>query len=277
MDDRLNSAVGDAMREAARRAVLPRFVPGQAIAADYKAVGEAVTAADRESEAILADRLASLIPGARIIGEEAAHHDPGLLNHFGKGTCWIIDPLDGTANFAAGAAPFGVLVALAQDGAAVGGWILDPVTGRFCAAQAGHGATIDGERFHAPAQRRSRPLVAVTKLFAEIDRREALLAALARDCEVIDSPRCAADQYPRVAAGENDATLFTRTIAWDHAAGVIFLTEAGGRAARPDGSPYRCDDAQGGLIAATCPERWETMAHLLENAGIALAGAAAPA
>lgn len=277
MLDSLDNAVRDALWEAARCAILPRFRPGEAIAADYKAIGEAVTAADRESEAILAELLGALMPGAEIVGEEASHGNAGALLPLGRGTCWIIDPLDGTANFAAGKRPFGMLVALAVDGVPHGGWILDPVTGRLCAARRGRGAWIDGEPFRVQARSSGeRPTVAVTRLFAHEMQRSAIIAAINGECEVVNSPRCAADQYPRVATGGNDATLFTRTIAWDHAAGVIFLNEAGGAARRPDGSAYRCEDADGGLIIATCPQRWDQVAALVALSEHGLAGAHLP-
>lgn len=276
MDSALDRAVEGAMRESARRAILSRFTSGQSLAADWKTVGEAVTIADRESEAILTELLTPLIPGTRVVGEEAAHFEPQIMSHLAQGDCWIIDPLDGTANFAAGTGPFGILVALVSDGRPVGGWILDPLTGRFCRAQAGAGAYIDGNRVQASSPQRARPLIAVTRLFAKQARRDAIFAALSDTCEVLDSPRCAADQYPCIALGKNDATLFTRTIAWDHAAGVIFLNEAGGQAARPDGAPYHCEDDQGGLIAAACPRRWSDLARALNDANIVLAGAAIP-
>lgn len=273
MDEALDRAVADAMRHAARVAILPRYFPGQAIASDFKAVGEEVTAADRESEAILAELLMPLIPGAHVVGEEAAHHDPGLLDRLGQGTCWTIDPLDGTGNFAAGQQPFGMLVALADQGRPVAGWILDPVTDRFCAAQAGFGATIDGARFRVPEAMPLRPLVAVTRLFANQVFRSDVMAALGGAFEMVDSPRCAADQYPRVALGGNHATLFTRTIAWDHAAGVVFLNEAGGLALRQDGSAYRCDEPDAGLVIATDARHWQSVVHALDESGLKLAGA----
>lgn len=273
MDEALNRAVAKAMREAARRAILPRYVPGQALAADFKSVGEAVTAADRESEAILTELLQPLQPGAHVVGEEAAHHDPGLLDLLGQGTCWIIDPLDGTGNFAAGHQPFGMLVALADQGVPIAGWILDPVTDRFCAAQAGCGATIDGNLFHVPQLAPPRPQVAVTKLFADQAFRTRVIDALGNTFDMVDSPRCAADQYPRVATGGNHATMFTRTIAWDHAAGVVFLNEAGGRALRQDGTPYRCEEPDAGLVIATDASHWQAVVDALDEAGLQLAGA----
>lgn len=274
MNRNLTPAVEQAMREAARLAILPRFGTAGAAPVEDKAENpgdsEPVTAADRECEAILSDRLAGLIPGAHVVGEEAVHHRPELLDQLGSGTCWIIDPLDGTANFAAGTGPFGLLVALAQDGIPVGGWILDPLSGRFCAALSGEGATIDGAAFRAPSAEPTRPIVAVTRLIPDKERRARLLTALAEDAEVLDSPRCAADQYPRIATGGNHATLFTRTLPWDHAAGVLFLNEAGGRAARPDGTAYRCDDRREGLIAAASQKTWEWAADRLSTLGDSL-------
>ena len=274
MNEHLAIAVADAMREAAECAILPRYSPGTGIHADYKAVGEAVTAADHECEAILMERLIGLIPGAGVVGEEAAAHDPAMLDQIGQGTCWIIDPLDGTGNFARGAPPFGILVALADQGVPVAGWILDPLSGRLCHARWGGGAWIDGERFVTPAlPAEAKPQVAVTRLFADAQRREHVMDILAQAYTVLDSPRCAADQYPRVATGGCDATVFTRTISWDHAAGVVFIEEAGGVARRQDGRAYRCDEVDAGLVIASGPERWEHIVRLLDEGHVSLVGA----
>ena len=77
---------------------------------------------------------------------------------------------------------------------------------------------------------------------------------------MVDIPRCAAEQYPRLALGVNDVSVFERTLSWDHAAGVLFLNEAGGKVARADGSAYRVDDTRKGLIAAASPALWEGLA-----------------
>jgi fructose-1,6-bisphosphatase/inositol monophosphatase family enzyme len=94
-------------------------------------------------------------------------------------------------------------------------------------------------------------------------RREAVRQAVLPHYAVVDIPRCAAEQYPRLVLGQNDVSIFERTLAWDHAAGVLFLNEAGGKAARADGSAYRVDDARKGLLGAATPELWDQLAGLL--------------
>ena len=61
--------------------------------------------------------------------------------------------------------------------------------------------------------------------------------------------------------GENDITIFERTLAWDHAAGVLFLNEAGGKVCRPDGSAYLVHrHLEPGMIGAATPALWDTLA-----------------
>jgi fructose-1,6-bisphosphatase/inositol monophosphatase family enzyme len=76
-------------------------------------------------------------------------------------------------------------------------------------------------------------------------------------------PRCAAYQYPSIVLGASDLALYGRTLPWDHAAGTIFINEAGGRAARLDGSPYLAHDRQPNLIAACSLRLWDEFAILL--------------
>ena len=250
------------MREASERAILPRY---QALAAHEvtdKAADDVVTVADHEAEAILTERLAALLPEAAIVGEEAAHDDPSVLDHLSRPLTWIVDPLDGTNNFAAGKPPFGVLVALAQDGETVGGWILDSLTGRFCHAVHGGGAFIDGERVTARTSGQEPPIAAISLIFMDPTKREAIRTHIAPCYSLVDIPRCAAEQYPRLVLGQNDVSIFERTCAWDHAAGVLFLNEAGGKVMRPDGSAYRVDggDYQG-LLGASSPSLWDDLAY----------------
>lgn len=258
----LTTAVHAAMREASERAVLPRWRALTKGDVTAKAPDDVVTIADHESETILSERLAALLPEATIVGEEAAHADAVLLSRLGDDLCWIIDPLDGTNNFAAGKPPFGVLVALAERGETIAGWIYDCLSGRFCHALRGAGAFIDGERVHARSSGEKPPIAAISLIFLDLAERDRIRQHIAPHYRLVDIPRCAAEQYPRLALGENDVSLFERTLPWDHAAGVLFLNEAGGKAARPDGAAYRVDEyARPGLIGASTPHLWDEMAR----------------
>ena len=252
------------MQNAATRAILPRY---QALAAheiDAKAADDVVTVADKEAELILAEGLAVLLPEATIIGEEAAHADPALLERLGDELCWIIDPVDGTNNFAAGKPPFGVMVALAEAGETIAGWIYDPLTGRLCHAHRGAGAYVGEERITSRATGANPPIAAISLVFMDPAKRAAMKAHIAPHYSMVDIPRCAAEQYPRLVLGVNDLSIFERTLAWDHAAGVLFVNEAGGKAARPDGRAYRVDEAHlPGLIGAASEALWDDLAGRL--------------
>ena len=258
----LSRAVEAIMREAAERAILPHYQTLRADQIEAKAADDAVTVADHAAEAILSDLLGKLLPEAAIVGEEAAHADPAVLDRLGDALCWIIDPLDGTNNFANGKPPFGILVALAERGTTIGGWIYDPLRQRFCHAEQGKGAWIGDERITARASGARPPIAAISLVFADADKREALKTHIAPHYTLVDIPRCAAEQYPRIVLGENDITIFERTLAWDHAAGVLFLNEAGGKVCRPDGSPYRVDEhMRPSLIGAATPALWDELAE----------------
>jgi len=262
----LTAQVFALMREASGRAIMPRF---QTLAAheivskaDKDAVlADVVTIADREAEAILAEGLARLLPEAAIVGEEAAHADPAVLERLGGALCWIVDPLDGTNNFAAGKTPFGVLIALAERGETLAGWIYDCQSGRCCHAALGGGAFIDGERITARSTRQDPPVAANSLVYMSPERRAAVQAGIAPHYTLVDIPRCAAEQYPRLVLGQNDVAIFERTLPWDHAAGVLFVNEAGGKAARLDGTPYRVNDhTRPGLIGAASEALWDGLA-----------------
>lgn len=248
------------LRRVSEEAILPHFGSLAPLDILNKAADDVVTIADHAAEAMLAEGLAKLNSGIAIVGEEAAHADPAVMDRL-SGACWIVDPLDGTNNYAAGKPPFGIIVALADGGLAQSGWIYDCLSGRFCAAHLGGGAFIDGERVAARASGSAPPIAAISLVFAEEARREAIRHHIAPHYTLVDIPRCAAEQYPRLALGDNDVSLFERTLPWDHAAGVLWLNEAGGRASRPDGSPYRVDRwDKPGLIGAASPALWDDLA-----------------
>ena len=262
MNRGLHQAMHDLLREVSQAVILPRYRKLAEHEITAKLADDVVTIADHESEERLAEGLAK-IADIPIVGEEAAFADESVLDRL-TGDCWIVDPLDGTRNFAHGQAPFGILVAMAEGGAAHTGWIYDCLTGRFCLAERGKGAVVDGEKIAARPTGEAKPVAAVSLLFMDMAKREATMAGIGSDYRFVDVPWCAAEQYPRLALGANDLSLFERTLPWDHAAGTLWLNEAGGKAARLDGTPYRVDRwEQKGLLGAASPALWEAMAERL--------------
>ncbi|MCL6251368.1 inositol monophosphatase [Altererythrobacter sp. KTW20L] len=253
------------MRSVSEAAILPRYRNLQHGEVEDKGGNDPVTVADREAELLLAEGLARIDGSLAIVGEEATHADAAVMERLSQ-PCWIIDPLDGTRNFAKGQPPFGVLIARAEHGLAQSGWIYDCLTERFCAAHHGQGAYIDGQRFTARPTGEASPVAAISLLFMDLAKRDRVMEHIAPHYRLVDVPYCAAEQYPRLALGTNDVSLFERTLPWDHAAGALWLNEAGGVAARPDGSPYRVDgDVFGGLIGAASPALWDELAERMRN------------
>jgi len=265
MSENLTGEVHALMSRVANKVVLPHY---QSLAAHQiveKSPGDLVTIADQESERMLAEGLAGILPEATIVGEEACHTDPSLTDRLGDTLCWIIDPIDGTRNFAEGKPPFGLMIALAENGETKAGWIYDPLSQRLCHAALGQGAFVNGERISARPTGESPPVAAISMIFMNQQQREHVKTNLAPHYRLTDIPFCAAEQYPRLALGVNDVSVFERTLAWDHAAGALWLNEAGGRCARPDGSPYRVDEwDRKGMIAAASPALWDELARRMQ-------------
>ncbi len=259
----LRDEVASLMRAVSADVIMPRYRNLADHEVMEKAADDLVTIADQQSEEKLSEGLAKLLPEARIIGEEACAADPSLLNGICDGLVWIIDPIDGTGNFAAGRAPFGVLIALVDAGNVLSGWIYDPIANRLCHAERGKGATIDGEPVRARESRAPLPIAGLSTLFVDEAVRADLEARAEGALQMVPIPRCAAEQYPRIALGGNDFALFNRTLPWDHAAGVLFLSEAGGKVSRADGSPYQLDQDWGEMIAAASPAMWDRAAKIL--------------
>lgn len=259
----LHEPVAALMRTVSAEVVMPRYRNLAADEISEKAADDFVTIADKESELRLAEGLSAILPEAGIIGEEACAADPSILDRAGEGLNWIIDPIDGTGNFAAGKHPFGIMVALADGGIILAGWILDPLSGRLCHAVLGEGSHIDGEPVQARESGAALPVAALAVYFMTPEERTEVQRRAQASFTLVDIPRCAAEQYPRLVLGQNDVSIFARTLPWDHAAGTLFLNEAGGCCQRLDGSPYRVGDLRRGLLGASSPRLWDLAAETL--------------
>jgi fructose-1,6-bisphosphatase/inositol monophosphatase family enzyme len=248
------------IRTVAAQIILPRF---RNLADDQiveKAPGDPVTIADREAEEALSAGLRRIDPAAAVVGEEAAAADGSVLDAVGRARVWIIDPIDGTAHFAAGRGPFGVMIAHAEHGRVMEAWIFDPLQDRMCHARRGAGTVINGARIHVSAFTGDRPVAALATHFMPEALRQSTEREAARVLDLVPVPRCAAEHYPRLCLGTNHVGLYLRTLPWDHAAGALLLEEAGGIVRRWDGTDYRLDDGKTGLLLASDPATWD-VAH----------------
>ncbi|CAN5229877.1 inositol monophosphatase [soil metagenome] len=258
----LHRPVAALMEKVAADIVLPRYQNLAVHEIAEKAADDYVTIADKESELALVEGLGTILPEAGMIGEEACAADPDILLRGGIGLQWIIDPIDGTGNFAAGKPPFGIIVALVENGATLAGWLYDPLSGRMCHAVLGGGAFVDGTRMTARETGADLPILALAGYFLTAEQRAAREAAATGVFTVVDIPRCAAEQYPRLMLGQNDVAMFEKAWPWDHAAGALLVNEAGGRLARQDGSAYVVGDNRRGLLGASSPRMWDLAAKI---------------
>ena len=255
------------IEETAAIEIMPRF---QRLAADdvrEKGPGDLVTVADEAAEARLAPLLTSLMPGSIVVGEEAAAADPNLLNRLlDDQPVWIIDPIDGTANFAEGRPAFAVMVALARGSEILAGWIHDPVGGRTVVAAAGEGAWLAGRRLSVVAAPSDPSAFAGVLLAGYFGSREIGRKVEARRSRVraLRSLRCAGLEYLRLASGEIHFLLFTKLMPWDHAPGVVIHREAGGYDSYVEGGSYEPAAIQrSGLLLAPDPESWRLLHRTL--------------
>ncbi len=246
-----------AIREVSGAVIEPRFrrLAGEEVR--EKTPGEIVTAADEEAEAELSRALGLILPGAPVVGEESCVRDPGLLGAVSAEQSWVVDPLDGTANFVAGSPEWAVMVALLRRGRPVASWIWRPCDNLLYEAERGAGAFRNGQPLRAPRGDGDRLRGAVLTRFLAADETARLEANRHRFAELTPGAMCAGVDYPLVAEGAQDFVAFRRTLPWDHAPGALLVEEAGGIVRRPDGSLYDPADRTGnGLVAASSPEVW---------------------
>ncbi|MHC8509435.1 MAG: inositol monophosphatase family protein [Rhodospirillales bacterium] len=277
-----SGAVAEIIRETAAAEVMPRF--GALSAADIfeKGPGDVVTQADLAMEAALRERLTAAAPGADFIGEEAFAADPAAAESaWASPAVWIVDPVDGTRNFAKGEACFAVIIAFARHGETVMGWIYDPVSGAMCAAERGAGAFCNGERL-APGGMADGQGAAPEAPAGYVNKRLRERMARLHSAEAAGAGAgggfsggvrpvlahrlgSAGREYMELARGR---ALFARFSGnpkpWDHAAGTLLVTESGGFHALTDaeGGPYRPGRGvrPGTILAARSEADWNAAA-----------------
>ncbi len=258
--------VPELVRYAADRAILPRW--RRLAAADVRRKvtlddpADVVTVADIEAEQIIGEGLRRLLPDVPVIGEEAVAADPSLLVDLsGRSAYWLVDPVDGTANFVEGSPDFGVMVALVEDGVVTGAWIWLPVSERLAVAVRGRGTIVDGARVDVTVEPVADPddlRAWITVKFIPPEVRARIRPESAATLSQAP-PRSAAVGYVRMLDGGADGAVFWRSNPWDHAPGSLLLEESGGAARRLDGSAYLPGTPGRGLLAARDARSWSAL------------------
>lgn len=258
------------LREAARREVMPRFrrLADGDIRAKQNPV-DLVTEADEAAERFICAELAKAFPGAALIGEEGVTKDPSLLEKLAQADlAFVIDPIDGTLNYASDLSLFAVMAAVIIKGEIAAAVIHDPTAEDSAMALRGGGAWLsraDGAsrdlRVAAPVAIRHMNGMASWQYFPE-PLRSTLPGRFPAFLEV-GSLRCCGQEYRLAAAGRLQFLLYGILNPWDHAPGVLLYSESGGHARLLDGRLYTPTERSAGLLCAPDEASWQEIRSTL--------------
>ncbi|AMM83972.1 inositol monophosphatase family protein [Martelella sp. AD-3] len=259
-------AIAGLMRDAAKQEILPRFRKlGDEDVAEKTEASDLVTIADTGAERVIKAGIEKILPEAVFIGEEGVAADPSLLAKLKDAElAVVVDPIDGTFNFAHGISAFGVMVAVVSRGETVAGLIYDPMGDDFMIAEKGGGTWLKRADGSSSRMKVAAPVALPEMLgtasvaFMPNEKRAKLLANTVK-LRFAASYRCAAVEYRAFAAGGLHFVTYFKLMPWDHLAGVLIGQEAGGYIARYDGSPYRPDHLDGGILGAPDEESWREL------------------
>ncbi|HEU4838819.1 MAG TPA: inositol monophosphatase [Micavibrio sp.] len=255
--------VSDVIREVAADKIAPRF--RQLKKSEVRAKSgpnDLVTVADEEAEIELTRILPTILPGSLVLGEEAVSSGKVLRDVLKQSEypVWIVDPVDGTNNFAHGKEVFGTMVCLIDKGERVASWIYQIPRERLISCEKGAGIRIDGAAFQPPA--RPEEGAPFSELSALVSRKfmPPKIGPYVGDkigmLKEADSYWCCAWDYIELLEGRAAFSVYNRIEPWDHMAGVLMLEEAGLHVRKWDWSVYGGADLDGGLISAASEGLW---------------------
>jgi myo-inositol-1(or 4)-monophosphatase len=217
------------------------------VSAREKGPADLVTEADLASQRVIAERLARAFPGHTLLAEE-----DGPPTDFQAPWRWIVDPLDGTMNFAHGFPFWCVSIALEHAGQLIVGVIYNPLSNETFSAAVGGGAAVDGRPLHVSAvDRLDQSLITIAlpaDFAADADRQTAYMRRFSTRTHSLRRTGSSALNLALVAAGACEVSFGTSLHPWDAAAGVVLVREAGGRVSRSSGAAY--DLYQGEILAS---------------------------
>ncbi len=229
------TALIEAIRAAAREEIMPRFrnLDPSMISAKSGPL-DLVTVADQEAEKHIARAVARILPEALFIGEEAVAEDPALLDRLKDADlAVIIDPVDGTANYAADLAVFGTILAVVHQGKTIFGVLYDPVLDDWIWAEAGQGAWLsrpgaEDRRLSGPTAKPKGDAMGYVPLnLFDAGQQQGLVKRYSQLGRMFNL-RCSCHEYRMVALGHADYLVSPSGKPWDHAAGCLVVEECGG-------------------------------------------------
>lgn len=218
-----------------------------------KAPSDLVTEADEAAQRVISDYLETEVPSHLFLGEESPDADASQVS--AAEYIWIVDPLDGTTNYVHGFPYYCVSIALASHGKLLVGTVYNPTNDDCFSAAAGQGATLNGEPIRVSETSRMSESMLAASFPADVDRDS---VEVNRFLKVLDSCRsvrrlgAAALNLANVAAGRIDGYWASTTNAWDVAAGLLLVQEAGGVITNMKGGEFNIDDPD--FIVAATPE-----------------------
>jgi myo-inositol-1(or 4)-monophosphatase len=224
-----------------------------------------VTQADVAAERLFRNLIAARFPAHGVLGEEGGGDAAG-----GRGArCrWIVDPLDGTTNFAHGLALFSVSIALEVDGRVEIGVVYDPMAEELFTAELGGGARLNGQRLQVSDRRELIDALLCTGFPYSIreskGRQVDVFGAFLGRARAVRRLGSAALDLCYVAAGRFDGFWEVQLQPWDMAAGALIAQEAGGRVTRYDNAPI---DLTGGQIVASNGRVHDAMLAVIAGVG----------
>jgi myo-inositol-1(or 4)-monophosphatase len=238
--------------EAAREAggLLMRWFE-RPIEVSMKSGRELVTEMDKQSESLIMETIRSEYPGDRFIAEESAPSGKGRSQE-GAGRVWIVDPLDGTNNYAHGYPFFSIAIALEENGVLVAGVVYDPLRDELFAAERGAGALLNGEPCRiSETESLSESIVATGFPYDRSEMSDNNLANLNRFILSVRGIRrggSAELDLAYVACGRLEGFWELGLKTWDVSAGGLVVLEAGGRVTNFEGRGW--DHRRGDVVAS---------------------------
>jgi myo-inositol-1(or 4)-monophosphatase len=233
---------------------------------DYKSARDVVTEADHLSEALIVESIQARYPADAILAEETGEHRAvaGEAPTSGRGRVWIVDPLDGTVNYANGIPVFCVSIGLVTDGKPSVGVIVDPTRNEWFGATADGPALLDGRPIHASDKEKLSDFVISLALSGR--RAVSRSRNVRKQIRISRSMGSAALALAYVGHGRFDAFIQQGGLsAWDVAAAGLIAERGGAVVSSIDGGPW-FDLGRGpralGLVAAPAPHH-ETLLNLV--------------